>query len=432
LLAGQPVPSSSIAAKGCLINFTEQKPPTYTADVAPILKRHCIPCHSPGGVAPWSMDNYQKVRGWGKMIREVVRIKRMPPWHADAYYARIRQDISLSPPDVRTLIDWVEQGFVRGEGDDPLESQDGSDPNLDLLGEPDLVLTAAKAAVIPAAKGEQFIDLLVREPMSRDLWVKAIDLRPGNLKAVHHGNAVALPPRPQEASQKDAPLSSQDLTGTKEREEWFRRSGTPMENERVLSGYSPGSGPSILPEGSGMFIPKGARLLFRMHYVPTGKPETDLPSLALYLHKEKPAHVVSVRTITNRNIKIPPGMKDYRLSGSTVFKKPVTLTTLTPHMHYRGKSMKFTIEYPDGKSEIVLSVPQYKFRWQRQYHLEKPKVLPAGTRILVDAVYDNSAQNEDNPAPEQEALYGPQSNREMFTAILYYIVNEDSHAPVPQ
>ena len=43
------------------------------------------------------------------------------------------------------------------------------------------------------------------------------------------------------------------------------------------------------------------------------------------------------------------------------------ITSLTPHMHLRGKSMKFTVTYPDGRTETLLDVPKYDFNWQITY-----------------------------------------------------------------
>lgn len=119
LLIGNPISVSQTQVKGCLINLdsiNRTRTYNYTDDVAPILAKKCVACHSQGGIAPWSMDNYNRVRGWGPMIREVVRTKRMPPWHADSYYGSFSNDISLTPDEVRALVHWVEENFPRGEG----------------------------------------------------------------------------------------------------------------------------------------------------------------------------------------------------------------------------------------------------------------------------------------------------------------------------
>ena len=158
-----------------------------------------------------------------------------------------------------------------------------------------------------------------------------------------------------------------------------------------------------------------------MHYITTGRPETDLTEVGLYLLDEKPLQIMSVSTINNRDIKIPAGEKNYIRKGSLEAHNDLFLTALQPHMHYRGKSMKFVIIYPDESKEIALSVPHYKFQWQRRYTFAEPKFLPKGTILFMKGTYDNSAQNPDNPDPEQEVSYGPYSHTEMFQGIAIYI-----------
>ena len=207
--------------------------------------------------------------------------------------------------------------------------------------------------------------------------------------------------------------------------EWLRRSGIAMESGQILSGYSPGGSVFVLPDDTGMFVPRGSRLLFRMHYVATGRPERNLTQLGLFAYSHQPRWIHSNDVIINRALNIPPGAKEYRMTASYVFKENVLLTGLQPHMHYRGRSMRFTIDYPDGKSETVLSVPNYKFRWQRQYVFQNPKRIPAGTRMTIEGRHDNSSQNPDNPDPSKTVVHGPESGNEMFAGILSYTVSKE-------
>jgi peroxiredoxin len=412
VLENQPVAQSQTTVKGCLFNLAGSRRtdfPSYNEDVVPILANRCLQCHVKGGIAPWSMDNYEKVKGWAPMIREVLRTKRMPPWQADPYYGKFKADLSLSPEELRTLVHWVQQGALNNEGSDSLIDAPRVASDGWVLGRPDLIFKLKeKQNILPANGSDQFKFIEADKPAEDDLWVRGIYWRPSNLKIVHHGNLVVQTP------------SEQDST-----KDWFRNSGMDLETGQMIDGYSPGTGPFILPEGTGFFIPKGATLFFRMHYIPTGKPEADQTQIGLYLYKATPAHVLSVFVISSRLLKIPPGAKEYKMSASHVFKDSVTVYALQPHMHYRGRSMSFTVQYPDGKSEILLSVPNYKFRWQHRYILKKPKILPAGSRVIIEGSYDNSAQNPDNPDPAQEVAYGPLSTNEMFVGILYYVKLEN-------
>lgn len=419
ILAGQDVSPVKIPAKGCLINFDEGrrgKPVTYIHDVAPVLIKNCLPCHSPGGVAPWSMDDYNKVKGWGRMMRESLRIKRMPPWQADPHYGTFANDISLTPKELRTLVDWIEQGFVRGEGEDPLLTAPRPQFKEWQLGQPDVLFSLSKEQEIPPTGLVPYKIVPADKPVEKDMWIKAVDFQPGNRKAVHHGDmAVQLP---------------EGLGGSLDGQEqsWSKRSGMAVDGVgQIIAGYAPGyESYFVLPEDSGLFIPKGAVLNFWMHYIATGKPEKDMTRFGVYLHKKKPSRVYSFVHLSNKTIKIPAGEKEYRISASHVFDQDVVLTSLAPHMHFRGKSMRLTAEHPDGTSEILLSVPNYKFTWQRRYAFTKHKKIPAGTRIIADGVYDNSVQNPDNPDPSKTVTFGSQSEDEMFSAFIAYMTDNDS------
>jgi hypothetical protein len=76
--------------------------------------------------------------------------------------------------------------------------------------------------------------------------------------------------------------------------------------------------------------------------------------------------------------------------------------------------MSYTAVYPDGSSEILLSVPRYEFNWQFSYQLEEPLFLPAGTRLVAKGAMDNSDRNPANPDPSRPVHFGLQTKHEMF------------------
>lgn len=402
LLSGQKVLTVQTEVKGCLISVPKPGTLTYTKDIAPVLAKKCVQCHSAGGIAPWSMDNYEKVKGWAAMIREVVRTKRMPPWDADPRYGRFKDDVSLSAEETARIVHWVEQGAKRGRGADPLQKKDAGPKEWE-MGKPGMIFSLKEKQVIPADGLDVFAVVEADRTVEEDLWVRAMEIRPGNAKLVHHCNIVI----------------KNEQSGTVFKDEQFP--GANMETGEVIAGYSPGIREITLPDDTGIFIPRGSKVVFRIHYVTTGKPEEDLTRVAFYLHREKPRYVLSTATIVNRDIHIPPGEKNYKLSAAYTFAEDVTLTGLQPHMHYRGKSMRFTAYYPDGREEVLLSTPRYRFNWQRIYSLREPKKIPAGTKIVLDGVYDNSRQNLRNPDPGQAVVYGPGSGAEMFTGVLFYV-----------
>jgi len=358
------------------------------------------------------------------MIREAVMTKRMPPWHADPYYGEFKNDISLSPDEIEILLGWIEQNYIKGEGKDPLSRADQSITSSWSLGEPDIKFTLKNPQEIPATGADEFRFIEADRLVEENIWVKAIDIRPGNSKVVHHGNLAVE--WPGDITLEKEPVHNEE--GVEDKERWYQMAGLNMEKGSIIAGYSPGGGPFEMPEDTGIFIPKGSKLVFRIHYITIGRPETDLTEVGIYLHNEKPINTLSVSTINNREIKISAGEKNYKRNGEFIFENDVLLTALQPHMHYRGKSMKFVINYPDGTSEVALSVPHYRFHWQRRYVFGEPKNIPKGTVVRLEGYYDNSAQNPDNPNPLQKVVYGPYSHSEMFQGILFYI-NQQNKEP---
>ena len=120
---------------------------------------------------------------------------------------------------------------------------------------------------------------------------------------------------------------------------------------------------------------------------------------------------------------IPPYIADFKMMGITPVNEPITLYALTPHMHLRGKSMKWWVTYPDGREEVILDVPNFDFNWQIQYELAAPLRIPAGSKITNVAVYDNSINNKWNPAPEKEVYWSEQSWDEMYQPTTQFSVD---------
>jgi hypothetical protein len=70
-------------------------------------------------------------------------------------------------------------------------------------------------------------------------------------------------------------------------------------------------------------------------------------------------------------------------------------------------------------------VPKYDFNWQLAYELETPLKLPAGSKLVVTAHYDNSRNNKSDPEPEKEVHFRGenQSWDEMFTPFIQYTID---------
>ena len=401
-LGGDSIEVGQREPRGCLITFPDRgreadSEISYAEEVAPLLMQRCRSCHRPDGVAPWAMTDYAMVRGWSAMMREVIRTRRMPPWHADPNVQRYANDISLAPEEARLLVRWIDAGAPRGGGADPLAENPPPARAEWPLGEPDLVLEAP-VQEIPATGVVEYRYEEVAVPLARDVWIRAADVRPTNSRVMHHGTASLRYPEGRELEPTLGPRFTRGL----------------------LTGYVPGREPRALPDGSGYFLPAGSSIRFELHYTTTGRPETDAPRIGLYLSREPVAHELKIGAAANFDFEIPPGAAEYEADAVRFVDRNILIYELTPHMHYRGKRMSIEARYPDGSSELLVSVPDYNFNWQRRYVFAEPKTLPAGTRIVARAAFDNSAGNPANPDPTAWVRFGRQSFEEMLFGYFLY------------
>jgi hypothetical protein len=397
LLAGEPVAVAQAETAGCLVHLPERERReqhaqiSYSEVVAPLLMRRCASCHRAGGVAPWAMTGYTTVRGFAPMMREVVRTGRMPPWHADPHYGSFVGDRSMTEEEIRTLVHWIEAGAPRGEGPDPLAGLESARSEW-TLGEPDLVVEVP-AFEVPATGVVDYQYPRLPNPMDRDVWVRAVEIIPGERSVVHHVLAGI-----------DDPARS------------VHRAGQIGE----LGGYAPGKNPVPYPQDTGVLLRKEASLRFQMHYTPNGKATTDRTRVGYYFHREPPRFALQTTFLMTPSLLIPAHAKAHTESVEHLLERDIVLYSLMPHAHLRGRAARFTAYYPDGGEEILLSVPKYDFGWQTTYALRSPKRLPAGTRIVFDMTWDNSAQNPANPDPARDVPWGDQTWDEMNAGWIRY------------
>jgi peroxiredoxin/mono/diheme cytochrome c family protein len=408
VLNAQPVAKAKVEpakAKGCELKFpeAERKPAhakiSYEKTIAPLLIDNCVTCHRQGGIGPWQMTNYDMIKGFSPMIREVVRTERMPPWHADAHYNVFSNDRSLSKEEIQTLVHWIEAGSPRGTGGDPLAELKKQWPEW-ALGEPDLIVEIP-AFDVPATGVIPYQMPMVESPLQQDTWVRAVDFQPGDRTVLHH------------------------IIATMGTAESVRDGGS-------LGGYVPGAGPMVLPDEAGVLIKKGSKFFFQMHYTVSGKPARDASRMGLYFRKDAPKHQMRTAVLLNPKLKIPANTKAHTESASKTFAHDVLVYSLLPHSHFRGKASNFVATYPDGREEVLLSVPNYDFNWQTTYELKTPKLLPAGTKVTHSTTWDNSAQNKANPDPNRVVPWGQQTWDEMLYGVVRYRYIDESNAPAPK
>jgi peroxiredoxin len=412
VLAGVPVTVAEVEAPGCLVNFPERDRRaqhaqiSYHDTIAPLLEERCVGCHTEGGIGPWAMNSYDMVKGFAPMIREVIRTDRMPPWNADPNVGHFQGDKSLRPDEIKTLVHWIEAGAPRGEGPDPL-AVPRELPAEWPLGEPDLIVSIPPFDV-PAGGVVDYQYPMVLNPMTEGRWLRAATVNVGARQSVHHvlsGHMAEVP----------------ENHGPSERN-WGVSVG----------GYAVGAESNIAPENTGSYVPAGGAFGFQMHYTPFGKAVTDDTRIGLYFYDETPDLVTHRSVILDVSLEIPPNTGRHVESAYMTFPKDAVLSGAFPHAHYRGQSSTLTLRYPDGKEELILSLPKYDFNWQREYEFAQPIDVPAGSKLIAVYEYDNTPANPANPDPSDQVHWGEQSHEEMlFTAFNYRWKEETSDNLLP-
>ena len=454
VLAGAWILSCGVAAD-VAAQATAPAGPTFTKDVAPILNKHCVSCHRPGEIGPMSFQSYETTRPWARSIKDKVVKREMPPWAADpAHSMKMGNDRSLRQAEIDTLVAWAGAGAPRGNPADlPPAPTFASGWQL---GEPDFVFEQPVAWTVKPDAQEPYLYFYEKIPFSDDKFATGVEIRPSNFSVVHH-SGVYIVDIPDGYTVKDGYLYDADGKQVPPSVPMGKKAtsgdGTPLAGADKIISYVPGRGYERYPDGYAKRVPAGKYVRWVMHYNPTGQPETDRSKLGLwwakgpvrqevlnlqagdpvpgsggrglYFAQGKEVLYESDDTTGRRGKTpvIPPYVADFKMMGITPVNEPITLYALTPHMHLRGKSMKWWVTYPDGREEVILDVPNFDFNWQIQYELATPLKIPAGSKITNVAIYDNSINNKWNPAPEKEVYWSEQSWDEMYQPTTQFSVD---------
>lgn len=378
--------------------------PDYATQVAPIIEENCAECHRQGGIGPFAMNSHLMLQGWSPMIRETLLTRRMPPMQVDPNMGHFNNAKYLDPEDLRTLVSWIDAGAPRGPAaEDPLASIPEVDMRAWQLGEPDYIVKMP-ANEIPATGVLEYLNIDVELPFTEDKYVRAVQFIPGDSSVLHHLLTYVT-------------KADEDFDGGEADQRSTERS--------FLEGYAPGKvAAMVFPEDTGVFIPKGDKLSMQFHYTTNGRATVDETLLGLYFYDEKPTHKNLTRSVSG-NFVIPPHALDHKAHAEYVFDKDVYVIGLRAHMHFRGRDMRFSVEYPDGTMEDMMNEVNYSYAWQPTYQLTEHKFLPAGTKVHVDGTFDNSEFNPANPDPDAKVTFGLQSWDEMFIGYwTYYAAND--------
>ena len=378
---------------------------TFNKDVAPILYGNCTTCHHVGGAGPFPLIGYEDAKSHARQIAAVTSRRFMPPWPPDRE-VRFKDERGLSDGQIATLKQWAESGAPEGppgKAPAPPEYPDGWQ-----LGRPDIVVQAAAGYVLPADGKDVYHNFVFRIPIRTRKYVRAVDIRPGNAKVVHHCNVVI--DRNEESRRRDGQNGVPGFDGMD-----VEMASDVFEPDSHFIYWKPGSPPYFEPAEMTWELDPGTDLVLNVHMRPSGKPEAIQPEIALYFSDKAPSvKPMLMQLDRDDGLDVPAGAKDFQLTDDFTLPLAVEVLAIYPHAHYLGHDLHAYATLPGGARRELIRIRNWDPAWQAVFRYREPVRLPAGTVISMRYVYDNSVENPRNPnSPTKRVRAGNQSTDEM-------------------
>ena len=400
---------------------------TFHKNVEPILQKYCQTCHRPGEIAPMSLLTFEEARPWARSIKSQVLAKAMPPWYADPAIGRFRNARTLTQRDTDTLVAWADAGAPRGSANDaplPVRFPDGWEI------EPDIIVDVPPFD-IPAHGIIEWTTVTMPSGFTRDTWVTSIEIRPAARSVAHH---ICFGVRAHREGVAYYTSVANEIPRDANGAALPRGRGSAQSSGLGFDAcYLPGAGAlDLRRSNSAKLIPANSDFVVQVHYTTTGTPVTDRPTIGMTVAREEPTrlfvtYAAAPTTGTSADrFRIPAHAPNYESAFEATVMHDAELVWMLPHMHLRGKDMKWTVRYPDGREEVVLYNDRFDYNWQIGYEPAEPIRLPAGSRLYIVGHHDNSAGNRFNPDPNTDVYYGDQAWEEMMSPWFGLVVEKDT------
>ena len=387
---------------------------TFNRDVMPILQANCQECHQESSIAPMSLLTFRDAYRWAGRIKEKVAERVMPPWHIDPTVGirEFKNDRSLSPEEIETIVAWVDGGRVEGDPADLPAPAEFPDPNEWRLksefGEPDLVV-ASEPFTLEAVTQDKWWRPVTPTGITEPRWVKAIEIKPAGLdsrRITHHVLAFL------EQDESDDAMGAAAVQASTR--------GGAMGGGGLFMEWAVGKEGEIFPDGAGKLMLPGSQIRWEVHLHAMGREVVDSYveiGVWFYPKGQEPTHRTRLMFYNATNpggLDIPPG----EIAVTQNFHKlrwPARVENFQPHMHMRGKAFSLEAIYPDGQRELISQVNNFQWNWHVNYIYadHAAPLLPAGTTLVVTAWHDNTADNPNNPDHEQWVDWGDRTVDEM-------------------
>lgn len=378
---------------------------TFYKQISPIVYHSCAPCHRPGEAGPFSLLSYEDVKKHATQIAVVTKRRYMPPWLPEARHGEFQDEQRLSDAEIRTIEQWVGEGARAGDPADEAPAPKFT-PGWQ-LGTPDLVLRAQRPFALRADGPDEYWNFVLPLKLAGTRWVKAIEIRPGNARAVHHANVLIDRSRSARTEEKTpgAGFGGMDLS----------IEADTFDPDSHFLFWKPGGVPWEEPDGMAWRADSATDLVLNVHMQPSGKPELVQPSVGLYFTNHPGTKLpMLVQLEHDGALDIPAGARDFAVSDDFTVPMDMDVLAVYPHAHYLGHLLEGYATLPDGSRKWLIRIPDWDVNWQAVYRYQAPVFLPKGSVVSMRFHYDNSDANPRNPNhPAKRVRGGNQATDEM-------------------
>ncbi len=380
---------------------------TFNQQIAPIVFQYCAPCHRPGEAGPFSLLTYHDARQHASQLAAVTARRFMPPWPPEPGYGDIADPRRLSDAQIRTFAEWVKQGALEGSPADLPAAPHFVEGWQ--LGEPDLIVEMPKPFLLPASGGDVFRNFVIATNLKQTRYVRALELRPGNKRIVHHANIVVdrgRTLRRLEGVDGQPGFAGMDI---------ITQSVGEFDPDSHFLFWKPGTVPHQEPPDMAWRLDPDTDLILNLHLQPSGKPELVQPKVGIYFTPRAPTRFpILVQLEHDGALDIPAGDSHFTITDHLVLPVAVQVLGIYPHAHYLGKQVEAWATLPDGTRRWLIRINDWDINWQAVYSYRQPVPLPKGSTLEMRIVYDNTPANVRNPNhPPIRVKAGNRSQDEM-------------------
>lgn len=384
---------------------------TWSDTVANVMYSKCTSCHHEGGIGGFSLVNYEEAYPFRFAIKFSVEEKRMPPWPANPDYREFAHQRVLSEKEIEVIVDWVEDGAPIGDAtaipEPPTYDNEALIKNADFVGQMEEYESTA-------TNDDEYRCFVIPTNFNEDKVVSGIEVIPSNAEIVHH---VLLfqddSGRPEQLDARDEGIGYAGF------------GGTGSNASTLMAGWVPGNAPAFFPKGMGIMLKKGTSLVMQVHYPAGSKGQKDQTEVRLKFSKESNTREVKIAPILNHN-QLNEGELFIPANTTKTFTQNFRLNTnysllsVLPHMHLIGESITVNAT-KDGDTINVVDIPKWDFHWQGTYVFPKLLKASAGYSLNVEATYNNTDSNPNNPNdPPLDVEEGEATGDEMMLVYFYY------------